>query len=52
MSFGSYTVEKFREIEFQFNKVKSSVQKQSELWKRCVFYIWSALQIGCQQRIC
>jgi predicted metalloendopeptidase len=34
MSFGGYTVEKFREIQFQFNKITSGVQKQSELWKR------------------
>jgi hypothetical protein len=29
MSFGSYTVEKFTEIEFQFSKITSGVQKQS-----------------------
>jgi predicted metalloendopeptidase len=35
MSFGGYTVEKFREIQFQFNKITSGVQKQSELWSTC-----------------
>jgi predicted metalloendopeptidase len=50
MSFGSYTVEKFREIEFQFNKVKSGVQKQSELWKTCVSYISGALQYAVSRK--
>jgi predicted metalloendopeptidase len=50
MSFGSYTVEKFREIKFQFNKVKTGVQKQSELWKTCVSYILSALQYAVSRK--
>jgi predicted metalloendopeptidase len=50
MSFGSFTVEKFREIEFQFNKVKSGVQKQPELWKTCVSYVSSALQYAVSRK--
>jgi predicted metalloendopeptidase len=50
MSFGSFTVEKFREIEFQFNKVKSGVQKQSELWKTCISYTSSALQYAVSRK--
>jgi predicted metalloendopeptidase len=50
MSFGSFTVEKFREIEFQFNKVKSGVQKQPELWKTCVSYVSRALQYAVSRK--
>ncbi len=50
MSFGSYTVEKFREIEFPFDKVKSGVQKQTELWKTCVSYISRALQYAVSRK--
>jgi predicted metalloendopeptidase len=50
MSFGSYTVEKFREIKFQFNKVKTGVQKQPELWKSCVSYISGALQYAVSRK--
>jgi predicted metalloendopeptidase len=50
MSLGSFTVGKFRDIEFQFNKVKSGVQKQSELWKSCVSYISSALQYAVSRK--
>jgi predicted metalloendopeptidase len=50
MSFGSYTVEKFREIEFQFNKVKSGVQKQPDLWRTCVSYVSNSLKYAVSRK--
>jgi len=50
MAFGSYTVEEFRNIEFQFNNVYSGVQKKSELWKTCVTFLSSALQYAVSRK--
>jgi predicted metalloendopeptidase len=50
MSFGSYTVEKFREIQFQFSKITSGVQKQPELWRSCISYVSNALQYAVSRK--
>jgi predicted metalloendopeptidase len=50
MSFGSYTVKKFREIEIQFNKVKSGVQKQPDLWRTCVSYVSNSLKYAVSRK--
>jgi predicted metalloendopeptidase len=50
MSFGSYTVEKFREIQFQFSKITSGVQKQPELWRTCVSYVSNSLKYAVSRK--
>ncbi len=37
-SFGSYTVEKFREIQFQFNKTTSGIQKTVRIVENLCLY--------------
>jgi predicted metalloendopeptidase len=43
MSLGDYTVEKFRKIEFEFQKVNSGVEQQTELWRICATYLQNVL---------
>jgi predicted metalloendopeptidase len=50
MSFGGYTVEKFREIQFQFNKITSGVQKQSELWSTCTSSVFWPLKYAVSRK--
>jgi predicted metalloendopeptidase len=50
MNFGSYTVQKFRDIAFEFNKVSSGVQKLSEYWKPCASYVSNALQYAVSRK--
>ncbi len=50
MAFGSYTVEEFRNIEFQFKNVYSGVQKKPEFWKTCISYLSNALQYAVSRK--
>ena len=34
--FGDYSVEAFRKLNFQFQKVLFGIEKQTELWKTCL----------------
>ncbi|CAG2108774.1 unnamed protein product [Medioppia subpectinata] len=43
MSLGSYTTKQFRDTVFNFDKVVSGVQKESELWENCVNNLLSTI---------
>ncbi len=50
MNLGKYTVQRFNDIAFEFNKVSSGVQKQQELWKSCVSYLTDSLQFAASRK--
>jgi predicted metalloendopeptidase len=43
MNLGVYTLEKFRKNEFEFQKVNSGVEQQTELWRICCTYLEATL---------
>lgn len=43
-SVGYFTVSEFRNNEFEFDKVVEGVEEETELWRRCVSYLETALQ--------
>lgn len=49
-SLGDYTVKKFRDNEFEFNKVNSGVEEEAPLWKTCVDYLESALEYAVSRK--
>jgi predicted metalloendopeptidase len=50
MNLGDFTVEKFRKNEFEFQKVNSGVEQQTELWRICATYLETALQYAVSRK--
>jgi len=50
MGIGDFTVKKFRDNEFEFNKVNSGVEEEAPLWKICVSYLENALEYAVSRK--